>query len=436
MMIDDRPFTIIGVVPSSFDFPRAETQLWLPLRYTVGTDARYTHNVAVIGRLASGVAFDAAQSEIGEIGRQLEAEYAQSNTGRGASIEPVTDVLFGGIRPALLVLLGAVALVLLIACANVANLLLARGASRTREVAVRAAMGASRGRLTRQFLVEGLVLTLVAAAIGVGLAHLGLDRLLSLVPADLPRADSVGIDGRVLGATIAVSAAVGLLFGMIPAMQSRGVDLQDSLKGEGGRAGTASRARTNFRSVLVVAELALSVMLVIGAGLMIRSFVQLNRIDPGFRPHNLLKAEFQLPDTRYPRDYSRFPNFAEINAFYDRVLEQAKALPGVEAAAIAGQHPLAAGFTNSFVIEGREAEASGQAEIPIRPVSPDYLRTAGLQLVRGRPLETTDRVDAPAVLRFYSLLCHCFCRQKRRETCRTFAWHQVSEVSCPYSKSR
>ncbi|RPJ81006.1 MAG: FtsX-like permease family protein, partial [Acidobacteria bacterium] len=298
----------------------------------------------------------------------------------------------------LLVLLGAVGLVLLVASVNVANLLLARGAVRRREAAIRTALGASGGRLCRQFLIEGLVLMLIAAVVGCVLAFAGLKGLVAIAPADVPRLSLVGVDLRVLGVTLALSVSVGLVFGLVPTLQARRLDLQSSLKGDGGAQASPAPGRLRLRGLLVAGEVALAVMLVLAAGLLLRSFWELWRVDPGFRVAHTIKAEYQLPRTRYPVDFALFPDFREMHAFTAALLRAAAAQPGVESVAVAGNHPLDPGFTNSFVVIGREAEARGWPEISVRRVTPGYFRTVGLPLVRGRLLAEADSTRAEPVL--------------------------------------
>ena len=331
-----------------------------------------------------------------ELAAQLEAAYP-SNAARGVFLEPLREVVVGPARPALLVLLGAVALVLLIACANVANLLLARGTARSREIAVRAAMGAGTGRLARQFVVESLVLALAAAGFGVALAFGGLELLLRLAPADLPRVAEAGVSPRALGLTMLVSVLVGVAFGTVPSLQARRLDVQSALRAGGTGAG-AGRERRRAQSLLVVAEVGLAVFLLIGAGLLLKSFWRLLQVDPGFRTEQVLKAEYQLPERRYPMDFSRWPDLTEIHGFNAALLARAEVLPGVEAAAIAGSHPLNAGFTNSFVVVGREAEAADWPEISIRQVTPGYFPTLGVPLRSGRLLRDADDASAAPVV--------------------------------------
>jgi predicted permease len=310
-------------------------------------------------------------------------------------VERVTDVVFGRVKPALWVLLSSVVVVLLIACVNVANLLLARGTVRLREVAVRTALGAPVRRLARQFAAETLVLTLGAAVIGVLLAFAGLRLLLVLAPADIPRLASVTMDGRVLFVALVVAIVSGFIFGLLPVAQARRLDLQSALKAEDSRTGSAAHERGILRSTLVVAEVALAVVLVIGAGLLIKSFWRLQRVDPGFDARGVVKAEFQLPSTRYPS--RNWPNFVEMHRFNGELLRSVHAIAGVTSAALAGNHPLDAGFTNSWVLVGRESESTTWPEISIRRVTPGYFRTVSLPLKRGRLLSEIDGTLSPAV---------------------------------------
>jgi predicted permease len=416
LQLNDVAFEVIGVVADTTDFgvlqilsraaygrafadrgERVRIDVWLPLQETPESSPRETHPIFLVGRLAVGQTARAASEELGTIAADLERTYP-SNAGRGVNVEPFDDVVFSRVRPVLGILLGAVGLVLLVACVNVATLLLARGWLRRGEVAVRVAMGAGTGRLTTQFVVEGLVLTLIGAAAGLVVAYAGLAVLLALAPAEVPRLTAVTIDGRVLAATLAVAALVGLGFGLVPVAQARRVDVGEALKGGAGRDGVRGPARARVRAVLVVTEIALAVLLVAVAGLLLKSFWRLHQVDPGFRAEQVLKAEFQLPASRYPRPMRQWPVFPAAHTFTERLLERAKALPGVTAAAVAGNHPLDAGFTNSFVIVGREAEAESQPEISVRRVSPGYFPTVGLALVRGRLFRQSDSTDAAPVL--------------------------------------
>jgi putative ABC transport system permease protein len=412
--LDDEIYTVIGIMQPGSDFgvfqilsaadysrsfadrgARAAVDVWLPLQQDASTLPRSTHPIIMVARVRNSMT--AAQQELAGISADLERAYPD-NRARGIFVEPLSAVVFGPVRPALLVLLAAVALVLLVACANVANLLLVRGSARQREVAVRRALGASGWRLTGQFAAEGLLLAFAAAIVGAGLAVFGVRILVALAPADIPRIADAAVDLRVLGVTLALAIVAGLLFGMVPALQARRVDLQGSLKGDGGWGASAGSERSRTRATLVVAECALAVMLVIGATLLIKSFWRIQHVDAGFRAEGILKAEYQLPPSRYPVDFRRFPDFKEMHAFTRGVLAKAERLPGVEAVAVAGNHPLDPGFTNSFRIIGREAEAATQPEISVRRVTSGYFRTMGVPLVRGRLLADSDGTTAPPVV--------------------------------------
>ncbi|OFW26736.1 MAG: hypothetical protein A3H97_00615 [Acidobacteria bacterium RIFCSPLOWO2_02_FULL_65_29] len=413
--LDDRAYQIIGVVADTSDFgvlqvltaaaygrgfaargERTRVDVWLPLQADPQALPRSTHPMFMMGRLSPGATRVAAQGELAGIAADLERAYPE-NRARSVNVEALADIVFGPVRPMLYVLLGAVGLVLLIACVNVASLLLARGSSRAQEVAVRRALGATHGQLLRQFLVESLLLTMLAAAAGVGLAYAGVRALVDLAPAGVPRLSLVSLDLPILLATLGVSVAVGLVFGLIPTAQARTIDLQSTLKDEGGSRGTAGPGRARLRGALVVAELSLAVMLLSGAGLLVRSFWNLQQVDAGFHAEGVLKAEYKLPGTRYPANFRVWPNFQEQHAFTTAVLSRAAALPGVASAAIAGNHPLDPGYTNSFFVVGRRDEARTWPEISVRRVTSGYFRTVGLPLVKGRLLVDSDATDAAPV---------------------------------------
>jgi predicted permease len=416
LRIDERPRTIVGVLPAGADFGvlqilgaasygrgfadrnvRVDVDVWTPLARDTESLPRDTHPILVVGRLADGARREGAQRELSKVAADLERAYP-SNRARGVFVEPLVDVVVSPVRAPLLVLQAAVAFVLLIACVNVASLLLARGMARARETAVRAALGADTVRLARQFVVESTLLTVVAGGSGVLLAFVGLRVLVGLAPADVPRLAEAGLNARVLALALLISLVVGLAFGMVPLAQSRRLDLQRALGAEERRGAFVGRPRGTLRSVLVVAEVALAVVLVVGAGLLIKSFWRLRHVDPGFRAQGVVKAEYQLPPSRYPRGFDRWPDFAEMHRFHDELLRRVDAQPGVRAAAIAGNHPLDVGFTNSFAVVGREAESRGWPEISVRRVSPGYFTTLGLPLVRGRLLAEADGTKAPPVL--------------------------------------
>lgn len=410
LRFDDVQYEVIGVAPDAADFGAlqvlgraayargfadrgmpARVDVWTPLVSDTEEWPRQTHPLFMIGRLAPGATRAAAQAEFEAINVELSA-YPE-NAGRGVFVEPLDTVVFGPVRPALLVLWAAVAFVLLAACANVANLLLVRATARSREIAIRRSLGSGAGRLVRQFAVETLVLTATATVAGVGLAFAVLGAFVSQAPAALPRLDAVAIDLRVLAATAAISALVAVVFGLVPTLFSLGVDPQTTLKGAGDTRGGSNAGR--LRLGLVVAQMALAVVLITGTGLFIRTLWNIQQVDSGFTTAGVIKAEYNLPRSRYPVNFRVFPDFKEQHAFTRALLEQAALMPGVEAAAVVGQHPLDPGFTNSFSIVGRDDERHG--EISIRQVTPGYFETVGLGSISGRPLADQDGTAAPAV---------------------------------------
>ncbi len=414
LRLDDRPTVIVGIMPDGADFGvlqilsaaaysrgfadrglHTQVDIWTPLQGDPQRWPRSTHPIFVLGRLAPDATLASAQSEMTAIAADLEKAFPV-NVARGVHVEPLSTVVFGPVRPALYILLAAVALVLLVACVNVANLLLARATARAHEAAVRCALGATQARIARQALAETLLLTLAASALGVGLAYAGVRGLVAIAPPDVPRLTLATINVQVLATTLGVAVLVGIVFGLIPTFQARRLDLQSSLT-DGSPRGSAGPGRARLRSALVVAELTFAVVLVSGAGLLIRSFWTLQHVNPGFQSAGVLKAEYQLPSARYPIDFRKWPDFKEQHAFNAALLQRAAVLPGVESAAIAGNHPLDPGFTNSFTVVGREAEAETWPEISIRRVSPEYFRTVGLGLVRGRFFRDSDNTAAPAV---------------------------------------
>ena len=414
--INDVPRTIVGVLPSSSDFGILQilktadysrgfaergggrVDIWAPLRPIFASNPRDNHPIFLVGRLAVGARLNHAQDELTTIAADLENTYPQ-NDGRGVNVEPLSDVVFGPVRPALLMLLGAVALVLLVACANVINLLLVRGTARLREVTVRAAFGAGLGRLARQFLVEGAVLATAGAILGILLAVWGLNALLALAPNDIPRVGTVSIDLRVLSVTLGVTMLVSIAFGLLPTAQARAQGLHAALQGSAGRSTSAARTHRRFRSGLVVAELALAVMLMVGAGLLIKSLWRLQQVPPGFQTAGVLKAEYQLPASRYPRNFDAWPNWPEQRRFNEDLRNRVATLPGVTAVTIAGTHPIDAGFTSSISVVGREAEARDWPEPSIRLVAADYFETLRVPLISGRRFgQTDDAAGAPVIL--------------------------------------
>jgi putative ABC transport system permease protein len=410
--VNEIPTTIVGILPAEADLgvvqmhaqadyasplSGREVELWIGIEPTAERFPRTTHPFLAIGRLAAGATVATAQRELAAIMADIEQADPDANTARGVNVELYENVTFGGVRAPVYVLLGAVALVLLIASVNVANLLLARTTTRVREVAVRRALGAAGARIRRQFVAESVVLTVAGAAAGVLLANAGVRVLVTLAPADIPRLAAATIDTRVLAFTAVIAGAVALVFGMAPVLVTRRMDLQSVLKSQPGRTTTVGRDSRRFRSALVIAEVALAVMLVIGAGLLLRSFQAILRVDPGFHTAGVLKAEYQLTGTRYAADRARWPDLPEINSFHATFLERVRALPGVQAAALTARHPLDPGFTNSFLIIGREAESADFPEIRTRAITAGYLETSGVPLLAGRELSVSNVAGTPPV---------------------------------------
>lgn len=393
--LDGNAYTVVGVMPADFRFG-GSPDLWLPLQFGPTSTARGQHTLAVIGRLKEGETKNTAQQEMSAIMAALEEEYPDDNVGRGANVEAMTQVVTGDVRPALLMLMGAVGLVLLIACVNVANLLFTRGTARRREVAVRAAMGASRGRLMTQFLAESLILAAAGGALGVALAFGALELLRDLGPAALPRVETISLSGPVLIFALGITMGTGIIFGILPAVRAAATSVSDDL-GEGGRT-SASAATGRTRSALVVTQVTLAFVLTVGAGLLVRSMWNLTRVDPGFRYDNLMRLSISLPQARYPNDFRDWPDVPEVLRFHAEVVERAERLPYVSRAALALNPPTAPGWTTRVAIEGGPSSVEeGIEEERIRPVSAGYFATAGIPLLRGRDFSRRDDGQAPMV---------------------------------------
>jgi putative ABC transport system permease protein len=390
--LDDQRYTVIGVMPATFQFLDQETELWTPLAFTPQqAQNRGGHNLSrVVAQLKPGVSFEQARAEMVTLAGRLAAQYPEVSTGWNVMLMPLLDFTVRRIKPALLVLLAAVAFVLLIACANVANLLLARAAGRQKELAIRTAMGAGRSRLLRQLLTESLLLALLGGMLGLLLAKWGTDLLLTLAPPNLPRLSGVALDGRVLAFTAAVTLLTSILFGLVPAWQASNPKLNDTLK-EGGR-GSTEGGRQFVRSALVVLEVAAALVLLVGAGLMIKSFWRLQQVDPGFNPDNALMATLSLPNRKYPED-------AQQAAFFQQLLEKVRVLPGVQAVGATSLMPLSDDdFVLGFEIEGRPPLPPGAGQSTnFFSVSADYFKALGIPLLRGRLFTERDTQAAPHV---------------------------------------
>ena len=392
LTLNGESYTIVGVLPSSVRLPAFGSwrdQVWVPLAFPPEeAAARGNHYLEVIGRMKPGVSLEQAKAEMATIAARLAQQYPDYNTRIGATVIPLHEEIVGNMKPALLILLGAVAFVLLIACANVANLLLARAAERHKEIALRLALGADRRRLTKQLLVESVMLSLLGAVVGLGFAYAGLQILLGFIPPDVAHAEMITIDGKVMLFTLLVAVVTGLVFGLAPASQTAHFNINDTLK-EGGRDSGAGPRGKRLRSALVIAEVAVSFILLIGAGLLINSFMQLRNLDPGFRADNLLALNVDLSETRYPDTARRV-------AFFDEVVRRVQALPGVRSVAIAGNLPFTYnGDSMPIGVEGVPDPPPDQhPDVIYRAVGPGYFSTMGIPLVRGRDFTEQDNLES------------------------------------------
>jgi putative ABC transport system permease protein len=392
VIVDGNSFSIVGITPRDFRLLDTPSELWMP--YTLDAkelSQRGFHTLRVIGHLKSGVSQEQAAAEMRSIAGGIEQRYADTNSGWSTKIVGLRDQLVGDIGPTLWTLLGAVVFVLLIACANVANLLLARAGSREKEIALRTALGANPGRLVRQLLTESVLLGLAGGLVGLALAAWGVSMLQQFGPSNLPRLDEVTIDWRVLAFTLSMSVLTGIVFGLAPALSSVRSDLNSILK-TSGRGTTGSRSRARWRNALVVSEIASCVVLLAGAGLLLRSFARLESVNPGFRPDHVLTVQIALPETRYSGQ--------KIALFYQQLVERLRALAGVQYAGIARNLPLSGSDPNlNFVIENRPVESSAeQSRAKYRAASADYFAALGIPLVRGRYFDRTDGEKTPGVV--------------------------------------
>jgi putative ABC transport system permease protein len=403
MTLTGQNVMVVGVMPQGFQFPGGanmipglqfalDNDVWMPLALTdEDKQIQGTMNLAVIGRLKPGVSSSQAETEL----RTLQQNLPLGTIGYTLNVVPLHQQMVGKIRKLLLVLLATVAFVLLIACANIANLLLVRATSRQKETAIRAALGAGRLRLIRQLLTESLLLSLTGGALGLLLAVWGNSLLISLIPADVPRIHEINVDGRILAFTLFVSCLTGLVFGLAPALQSSKLDLNESLK-EGLRGTTAGLRQNRLRSLLVVSEVAMALVVLISAALLIKSFVRLLEVKPGFNPANVLTMDIQLPNL----PPSRYAGDDEQTAFFQQLMDRLKTLPGVESAGAVVSLPLSGAF------EGTDVILAGQESLPDaeRPnadyttVTPDYFRALQIPLVKGRQFTVRDNKSAPGVI--------------------------------------
>jgi predicted permease len=396
LTLNGEPYTVVGVMPATVDLPSMDNwhdQLWVPIALTAEEAAsRGNHYLEVIARTKPGVTRQQAQAEMTTIAARLEKQYPEENTRVGIRVRQLHEQLVGDIKPALLVLLGAVAFVLLIACANVANLLLARAAVRQKEIALRLALGASRSRLTRQFLTESVLLAGLGGLVGLLFAYIGLNVLKTFIPPSISQAQAINMDAKVLIFTGLISLVTGLIFGLAPATQASNFGLSETLK-EGGRDSSAGSRGNRIRGVLVVSEVAVSFLLLIGAGLLINSFLHLRKLDPGYRADHLLTMKVALPETKYPDKERRAPFFREL-------IRRVQTLPGVESVAVASNLPLTySGDSMPIGVEGRPDPPPDQSpDVVLRVVSPGYFHTMGIPLAQGRDISEKDTPDAVRVV--------------------------------------
>ena len=399
--LDRRSYTVIGVLPPKFQFPiEAETfELYVTIALDASnpdgskpqTEQRGNHSLLAVARLKDGVSIEQAQADFSAIAARLEKQYPDTNSYFGVALMPLREDLIGDVRTALYVLFGAVLCVLLIANANVANLLLARASVRGKEMALRAAMGASRARIIRQLLTESVLLAGLGGLGGLLIAQWGTEALIKAVPQNIPRIATIQLDGAVLGFTLLVSLATGVIFGLVPAWQASRVDLNSSLK-SGSRTGGGGERKGRLRNGLIVAEVALALILLICAGLLIQSFARLGQVQPGLRTERLLTARLQLADMAYPKNEN-------IIAFFDQFLPRIRALPGVESASVIVPLPLSgSNMVTSYDIEERPLPDGQQAAAPVRIIGTDYFKTMGIPLRQGRVFDERDRFESTPVI--------------------------------------
>jgi putative ABC transport system permease protein len=399
--LDGVPYEVIGVMPSSFNFPAGEssTDAWILFEPSPElANARDDHLLAVVGRLKSGTTLEQATAQLVTVAAQIEKEHPAEQTGRSVLIQPLRETVVGRTRPALLILFGAVGLVLLIACANVANLLLARSAVRQREVAVRLALGASRARLIRQFLLESLVLAFAGALLGLLLARWSLDALVPMAKGALPFSNDFPLDGRVFGFLLGIALLSGIVFGIVPALQASRDNLRGILADAGGKT-TGSGRQQLFRNALVVLEIAVSLVLLVGAGLLLRGFLALSGTEPGLDARNLLTAHLTVPEAQLKGSTPRL---------FRPVLEKIRSLPGVRSAAVISMLPIQNAWTNrDFSIEGRPAPQPGKEPFAeLRVASPGVFQSLGVPMLRGRDFTESDGESGPMTVIINEALAH------------------------------
>jgi predicted permease len=442
LTINGASYTVVGVLPPQFFFPNGvrEAELAVPLAPDAdplrGVRAS-TNFLRALARLKPGVTREQAEADLTAVAERIRRQYPVANAQKlGVTLSPLREEVVGDFRLALWVLLGAVGMALMITCANLASLALVRAAGRRREMAIRAALGATRRSLVQQLATESLLLALLGAGLGLLLAFYGIDLLLALSPATLPRVSEVGIDFRVLGFTLALSLLAGALFGLAPAWQATRVSLNEELKGSG-RGASDGKRQNRARSLLVVSELALSVVLLAGAGLLIKSFLRLQAVNPGFEAENALAVRLSLPKAQYP-------NRSAVTAFYEKLRPRLESLPGVEAVGFVSALPLS-GVLHSipFTIEGRATTPDEAQRADYRVVDAGYFRALKIPLIAGREFNERDAAETPSVALISQNLarrhwpqgarsardCALTTTIKARDRSRSWAWSETSNTS-------
>ncbi|HEY7543983.1 MAG TPA: ABC transporter permease, partial [Blastocatellia bacterium] len=407
--LGDESHQVVGVMPAGFDFPPSipttaqlpsrHSDVWVPLGLDPAKSPRGVSSLFAVGRLKDGVTLEQAQAEMDSIAKSLEEEYPRTNSEKGVNLVSLYTQVVGDTRPALLILFAAVAFVLAIACANVANILLARSLARQKEIAIRSALGASRFRLIRQLITESSIVAILGGTAGLLIAVWGVEALKAISPDYIPRADQIQVDARVVIFTFVVSLVTGLVAGCAPALHASKTDLNEALK-EGGK-GTPQSSRGRLRSLLVISEVALSLVLLVGAGLLIKSFLRIQAIDPGFKSENVLTTWILLPPSKYPeaRDQA---------AFFEKALARFETLPGVESAGAINALPMTGtDSSSSFRIEGREnSSPSDSPNAQYRTINDHYFRSMGITLIAGREFTKADDLSSRPVAIVNQSLAH------------------------------
>ncbi|MDQ3743024.1 MAG: ABC transporter permease [Acidobacteriota bacterium] len=391
--LDNKTYSVVGIMPEDFSFPARQTELWVPLAINPNSPiaGRGMHILEVVARLKPGVSLAQARAEMDTIAGRLERQYPEENTGHGVSVLSLQDDVTGNFRTGLLIIFSVVGFVLLIACTNVANLLLARAATRRKEIALRTALGATRVRIVRQLLTESLLLSVTGGALGLLIGYWCVELVVLLSAGNVPRIEESNVDLRVLLFTLLTSLVTGIVFGLAPALQISRTDLNETLK-EGGAGGATNTSGKRLRGALVVAEVALSLVLLIGAGLTLKSFARVQSVAPGFSAENVLTAKINLPNSKY--------RGSQRAAFAEQVLERIRANPQVIAAGAVTHLPLAGnGPTFNFDVDGRPPARPGEEfKAQMRCATPDYFRALGVPVLEGRPFSSRDSADAPNVV--------------------------------------